>query len=126
MGDDQAALVWLCLRTCPVSWWSNSASLRKPQPPLVRAKHRPFYWQCSEWVQHPVHRRTAIHANLRWTLGPLRYVIAIPVFHGWHHPDGKGALIQTLLLCFIGILLSGRPTCRKICFHPNGKSASPF
>lgn len=26
-----------------------------------------------------------IHANLRWTLGPLRYLIASPVFHRWHH-----------------------------------------
>jgi sterol desaturase/sphingolipid hydroxylase (fatty acid hydroxylase superfamily) len=26
-----------------------------------------------------------VHANLNWTLGPLRYVIAGPVFHRWHH-----------------------------------------
>jgi sterol desaturase/sphingolipid hydroxylase (fatty acid hydroxylase superfamily) len=26
-----------------------------------------------------------VHANLSWTLGPLRYVIATPVFHRWHH-----------------------------------------
>ena len=26
-----------------------------------------------------------VHANLKWTLGPLRYVIAGPVFHRWHH-----------------------------------------
>jgi sterol desaturase/sphingolipid hydroxylase (fatty acid hydroxylase superfamily) len=26
-----------------------------------------------------------VHANLRWTLGPFRYVIASPVFHRWHH-----------------------------------------
>ena len=26
-----------------------------------------------------------VHANLPWTLGPLRYVIASPVFHRWHH-----------------------------------------
>ena len=25
------------------------------------------------------------HANLNWTFGPLRYVIASPVFHRWHH-----------------------------------------
>ncbi len=25
------------------------------------------------------------HANLGWTYGPLRYVIASPVFHRWHH-----------------------------------------
>ncbi len=26
-----------------------------------------------------------VHANLNWTLGPFRYVIASPVFHRWHH-----------------------------------------
>jgi len=26
-----------------------------------------------------------VHANVAWTFGPLRYVIASPVFHRWHH-----------------------------------------
>ena len=26
-----------------------------------------------------------VHANLRWTFGPLKYVLASPVFHRWHH-----------------------------------------
>lgn len=26
-----------------------------------------------------------IHARLNWDFGPLRYVIATPVFHRWHH-----------------------------------------
>ena len=26
-----------------------------------------------------------VHANLSWTLGPFKYVIAGPVFHRWHH-----------------------------------------
>jgi sterol desaturase/sphingolipid hydroxylase (fatty acid hydroxylase superfamily) len=26
-----------------------------------------------------------VHANLSWTLGPLKYVLATPVFHRWHH-----------------------------------------
>jgi sterol desaturase/sphingolipid hydroxylase (fatty acid hydroxylase superfamily) len=26
-----------------------------------------------------------VHANLNWTLGPLRYVVATPIFHRWHH-----------------------------------------
>ena len=32
------------------------------------------------------------HANLDWTFGPLRFVIASPVFHRWHHslaPDAR-------------------------------------
>jgi sterol desaturase/sphingolipid hydroxylase (fatty acid hydroxylase superfamily) len=26
-----------------------------------------------------------VHANMNWTLGPFRYVLAGPVFHRWHH-----------------------------------------
>src|SRR5712691_6363185 len=26
-----------------------------------------------------------VHANLNWRLGPLKYVLAGPVFHRWHH-----------------------------------------
>jgi sterol desaturase/sphingolipid hydroxylase (fatty acid hydroxylase superfamily) len=26
-----------------------------------------------------------LHANVSWTFGPLRYVIASPAFHRWHH-----------------------------------------
>jgi sterol desaturase/sphingolipid hydroxylase (fatty acid hydroxylase superfamily) len=26
-----------------------------------------------------------LHANVRWTFGPLRYVLASPAFHHWHH-----------------------------------------
>jgi sterol desaturase/sphingolipid hydroxylase (fatty acid hydroxylase superfamily) len=26
-----------------------------------------------------------LHANVGWTYGPLRYVIASPVYHRWHH-----------------------------------------
>jgi sterol desaturase/sphingolipid hydroxylase (fatty acid hydroxylase superfamily) len=28
-----------------------------------------------------------VHANLDWTLGPLKYVVVSPVFHRWHHAD---------------------------------------
>jgi len=27
----------------------------------------------------------ALHANVDWSFGPLRYVIASPAFHRWHH-----------------------------------------
>ncbi|MBX9627307.1 MAG: sterol desaturase family protein, partial [Gemmataceae bacterium] len=30
-----------------------------------------------------------VHANLDWTFGPLRYVIASPVFHRWHHTSAE-------------------------------------
>jgi sterol desaturase/sphingolipid hydroxylase (fatty acid hydroxylase superfamily) len=28
-----------------------------------------------------------VHANLNWSFGPFRYVLASPVFHRWHHTD---------------------------------------
>jgi sterol desaturase/sphingolipid hydroxylase (fatty acid hydroxylase superfamily) len=30
-----------------------------------------------------------VHANVRWTFGPLRYLLVSPIFHQWHHarPD---------------------------------------
>jgi WD40 repeat protein/sterol desaturase/sphingolipid hydroxylase (fatty acid hydroxylase superfamily) len=28
---------------------------------------------------------TLVHANLNWTFGQLRYLLASPVFHRWHH-----------------------------------------
>jgi len=34
-----------------------------------------------------------VHANVNWSLGPFKYVIAGPVFHRWHHtaPDRGGS-----------------------------------
>jgi sterol desaturase/sphingolipid hydroxylase (fatty acid hydroxylase superfamily) len=32
-----------------------------------------------------------IHANVRFTFGPLRYVFATPEFHHWHHSDDPRA-----------------------------------
>ena len=33
-----------------------------------------------------------LHANVNWNYGPLRYVIASPVFHRWHHSKEPEAL----------------------------------
>ena len=33
-----------------------------------------------------------LHANLDWDLGPLRWIIASPVFHRWHHSRMPEAL----------------------------------
>jgi sterol desaturase/sphingolipid hydroxylase (fatty acid hydroxylase superfamily) len=44
-------------------------------PPLVLSVLVPFNVLMSAFV----------HANLNWTLGPFKYVIASPVFHRWHH-----------------------------------------
>jgi len=33
-----------------------------------------------------------LHANLNWSFGPLRYVIAGPLFHRWHHTTEEQGL----------------------------------
>jgi sterol desaturase/sphingolipid hydroxylase (fatty acid hydroxylase superfamily) len=33
-----------------------------------------------------------IHANVRWTFGPLRWVVATPAYHHWHHTNDAGAV----------------------------------
>lgn len=30
-----------------------------------------------------------VHANLNWTLGPFKFLLATPVFHRWHHTNNK-------------------------------------
>ena len=32
-----------------------------------------------------------LHANVNWDFGPLRYVIATPAFHRWHHSKDREA-----------------------------------
>lgn len=33
-----------------------------------------------------------VHANVKWTYGPLGYVIASPFFHRWHHTKEKAGI----------------------------------
>lgn len=33
-----------------------------------------------------------LHANVDWSFGPLKYVIATPAFHRWHHSCEKAAI----------------------------------
>ena len=33
-----------------------------------------------------------LHANVSWTFGPLRYVVASPAFHRWHHTSEEEGL----------------------------------
>ena len=44
-------------------------------PPWLMVLMLPFDIVTGAWV----------HSNLNWTLGPLKYVVATPVFHRWHH-----------------------------------------
>jgi sterol desaturase/sphingolipid hydroxylase (fatty acid hydroxylase superfamily) len=33
-----------------------------------------------------------IHANVSWSYGPFRYLIASPAFHRWHHTTEEEGL----------------------------------
>jgi sterol desaturase/sphingolipid hydroxylase (fatty acid hydroxylase superfamily) len=41
-----------------------------------------------------------VHANLNWTFGPLRYVLASPVFHRWHHTTEEAGLDKNFASTF--------------------------
>src|SRR5439155_23777331 len=47
-----------------------------------------------------------VHANLRWTFGPLRFVLASPVFHRWHHTTQAEGLDKNFAptLAFLDVL----------------------
>lgn len=50
--------------------------------PVVIAAYQPFLTFYSIFL----------HANVSWTFGPLRYVIATPLFHRWHHTKEDEAI----------------------------------
>ncbi len=62
-----------------------------------------------------------LHANVNWSFGPLRYVIASPAFHRWHHTsEAEGVDKNFAGLLPIWDLLFGT-------FHmPKGKRAQEF
>jgi WD40 repeat protein/sterol desaturase/sphingolipid hydroxylase (fatty acid hydroxylase superfamily) len=41
-----------------------------------------------------------VHANLNWTFGPFRHVLASPVFHRWHHTSEKEGLDKNFASTF--------------------------
>src|SRR5262249_5294142 len=62
-----------------------------------------------------------LHANVRWDYGPLRYVIASPRFHRWHHTSQEEGLDRNFAGLFPRIdLLFGT-------FHmPKGREPEVF
>ena len=51
-----------------------------------------------------------VHANLNWTLGPFKYVLAGPVFHRWHHTVGRAGRREEFRLDLPG----SRPDVRHL------------
>ena len=56
-----------------------------------------------------------VHANLNWTLGPFKYVLATPVFHRWHHTSLERAATPISPARFrSGTSCSGPSACRRV------------
>jgi sterol desaturase/sphingolipid hydroxylase (fatty acid hydroxylase superfamily) len=41
-----------------------------------------------------------VHANLNWTFGPFRFLLASPVFHRWHHTTEREGLDKNFASTF--------------------------
>ena len=52
-------------------------------PPLIIAGYNPA--AVAAFLPFLTFYAIMLHANLRWDYGPLRFVLASPVFHRWHH-----------------------------------------
>ncbi len=62
-----------------------------------------------------------LHANVRWSLGPLKYVIASPTFHRWHHTSESEGLDKNFagLFAFYDLLFG-------TFYMPEGKKPERF
>src|SRR5262249_54020970 len=66
-----------------------------------------------------------VHANLNWKLGPLKYFIAGPVFHRWHHTAAdRGGLKNFGPTFAFWTCCSGPSTCRSMNCRANMASAN--
>jgi sterol desaturase/sphingolipid hydroxylase (fatty acid hydroxylase superfamily) len=52
-------------------------------PPLIAAGYNPA--AVGAFLPFLTAYAIMLHANLSWDYGPLRYVVASPAFHRWHH-----------------------------------------
>jgi sterol desaturase/sphingolipid hydroxylase (fatty acid hydroxylase superfamily) len=79
--------------------WLSSVRLHPVNDAVARvAQVLPLYWMgfnagaLAAAVPFLTFYALLLHANLSWSYGPLRYVIASPVFHRWHHTSEEEGL----------------------------------
>lgn len=54
-----------------------------------------------------------IHSNIRWDLGPLKYVCCSPRYHHWHHLSDDAAIDKNYVAHLPAIdWISAHSTCR--------------
>ena len=62
-----------------------------------------------------------VHANLNWTLGPFKYVMAGPVFHRWHHTAAERGGEKNF-----AVDVSGSRSDVRHLLHAEGRSARRY
>ena len=79
--------------------WLSSVRLHPVNDALARvAQVLPLYWlgfnagALAAAVPVLTFYALLLHANLSWSYGPFRYVVASPVFHRWHHTSEEEGL----------------------------------
>jgi sterol desaturase/sphingolipid hydroxylase (fatty acid hydroxylase superfamily) len=72
--------------------WLSSVRLHPVNDALSRiAQVLPLYWlgfnraALAAFVPFLTLYALLLHANVSWSFGPLRYILASPTFHRWHH-----------------------------------------
>lgn len=72
--------------------WLSSVRLHPVNDALARVVQVvPLYWMgfdgaaLAAFVPLLTLYALVLHANVNWTYGPLRFVVASPAFHRWHH-----------------------------------------
>ncbi len=72
--------------------WLSSVRLHPVNDAVARVVQvLPLYWMgfdgraLAAFVPFLTFYALVLHANVGWSYGPLRFVIASPVFHRWHH-----------------------------------------
>jgi len=72
--------------------WLSSVRLHPVNDVITRLLQVvPLYWMgfsgsvLAAYVPFLTFYALLLHANVSWTYGPLRFVIASPAFHRWHH-----------------------------------------
>jgi sterol desaturase/sphingolipid hydroxylase (fatty acid hydroxylase superfamily) len=79
--------------------WLSSVRLHPVNDAVARiAQVLPLYWVgfdglvLAAFVPFLTFYALLIHANVDWTYGPLRFAIASPAFHRWHHTTEEEGL----------------------------------
>jgi sterol desaturase/sphingolipid hydroxylase (fatty acid hydroxylase superfamily) len=93
--------------------WLSSVRLHPVNDAISRiVQVLPLYWMgfnaglLAAFVPFLTLYALLLHSNVSWTYGPLRYVIASPAFHRWHHTSEEEGLDKNFagLFPFIDVI----------------------